>query len=284
MSFDMRSGKAIALTVWIVLGASCPPLVAAGQSVRDEAWSVLDAGLHNKSADKRAEAIAALGLAVGDQKALKTAEEALEDPNPNIRIAAVTALGNMNEKAALPEIKALLREGDAKTTLAIAAVLKKFGDAEGYEIYYELLMGERKDGEKLVDGIKDKKGLEKMGAKTAIGFLPFGGVATGTYDYLEQNGKSHASVYVTAVNALAEDRDPKAEKALVRAVFGGKEPVQLAALQGLAKRGDAKVVNDIEPAMHSEKDLVSYTAAAATLHLLAVGQKPVGGPEKAVPR
>ena len=142
----------------------------------------------------------------------------------------------------------------------------------------------RKDGEKLVDGIKDKKALEKMGAKTAIGILPFGGVATGTYDYFEENGKSRANVYVTAVNALAEDPDPEAGKALVRAAFGGKEPVRLAALRGLAKRGDAKVINEIEPAMHSEKDLVSYTAAAATLHLLAVGQKPGGGPERPAPR
>jgi HEAT repeat protein len=225
-----------------------------------------------------------VGLAAGDEKAVKTAEEALQDPNPNIRRAAVAALGDMNAKSALPQIKTLLRERDAKLTLAIAAVLKKFGDPEGYEIYYELVTGERKDGEKLVDGIKDKKALETMGAKTAIGFLPFGGVATGTYDYFEQNGKSHASAYVTGVNALADDRDPKAGKALVRAVFGSKEPVQLAALHGLAKRGDAKVVNDIEPAMHSEKDLVSYTAAAATLHLLAVSQKPGGGPEKQSPR
>jgi len=257
---------------WLVLGIPCPSLVAAGQSLRDEAWATLDAGLQDKSVDKRAEALAALGVGAGDARALKTLEECLKDPKPEIRTAAVAALGDMNAKSSLPKIKALLSYSDAKTTLVIAAVLKKLGDPEGFEIYNELVTGERKDGRKLTDGVKDKKGLEKMGAETAIGFVPFGGVATGAYDYLSANSKSAANTYVIAVNALAEDPDPQVKKALVQAAFGGKVPVRVAALRALAKRGDPTVVNDIKPAMHSDKAVVSYTAAAAILHLLAPDQ------------
>jgi HEAT repeat protein len=65
------------------------------------------------------------------------------------------------------------------------------------------------------------------------------------------------------------------KKSLVQVVFGGKAPVRVAALRALAKRGDATVVSDIEPAMHAEKALVSYTAAAAILHLLTSGNAPV---------
>jgi HEAT repeat protein len=225
--------------------------------------------------DRRAEAIAALGIAAGDNRALKTLEECLQDPKPEIRAVAIAALGDMNAKSSLPKIKALLSDSDAKTALVIAAVLKKFGDPEGFEIYYELLTGQRKDGQNMTDGIKDKKGLEKMGAKAAIGVLPFGGVATGAYDYMSGNSKSAANVYVSAVNALEVDPDPQVEKALVQAAFGGKEPVRVAALRALARRGDATVVDDIEPAMHSDKTAVSYTTAAAILHLLATGRTPV---------
>ena len=273
----MRRGDTITVMVlgWLVLGTPCPSLAAAGQSLRDEAWGILDAGLQDKSVDKRAEALAALGVAAGDARALKTLEECLQDPKPEIRTVAVAALGDMNAKASLPKIKALLSYSDAKTTLAVAAVLKKFGDPEGFEIYNELVTGERKDGQKLTDGIKDRKGLEKVGAETAIGFVPFGGVATGAYDYISRNSTSAANAYVIAVNALAEDPDPQVNKALVRVAFGGKVPVRVAALRALAKRGDTTVLNDIEPAMHSDKAVVSYTAAAAILHLLAPGQTPV---------
>lgn len=273
----MRVGDTITVMFlgWLVLGTPGPSLVAAGHSLRDEAWGILDAGLEAKTVDKRAEALAALGVAAGDETALKTLEECLQDPKPEIRTAAVAALGDMNAKSSLPKIKALLSNSDARTTLAIAAVLKKFGDPEGFEIYNELVTGERKDGQKLTDGVKDRKGLEKMGAEAAIGFLPFGGVATGAYDYISGNSKSVANVYVVAVNALADDPDPQVKKALVQAAVGGKVPVRVAALRALAKRGDATVVDEIEPAMHADKAVVSYTAAAAILHLLAPGQTPV---------
>ena len=272
----MRAGDTITVMFlgWLVLGTPCTSL-AAGQSFRDEASGILRAGLQDKSVEKRVEAITALGVAAGDARALTTLEGCLQDPRPEIRTAAVAALGDMNAKSSLPKIKALLSYSDAKTTLAIAAVLKKFGDPEGFEIYNELVTGERKDGQKLTDGITDRKGLEKLGAETTIGFLPFGGAATGTYGYISHSSNSAANVYVIAVNALAEDPDLQVKKALVQAAFGGKVPVRVAALRALAKRGDPTVVNDIEPAMHSDKAVISYTAAAAILHLLAPAQTPV---------
>jgi HEAT repeat protein len=273
----MRAGETFTVIFlgWLVLGTACTSLAAAGHSLRNEAWGILDAGLQDKSVNKRAEALAALGAAAGDARALKTLEECLHDPKPEIRRAAVAALGDMNAKSSLPKIKALLSDSDAKTTLAIAAVLKKLGDPEGFEIYNELVTGERKDGQRLTDGLKDRKGLEKMGAEAAIGFLPFGGVATGAYSYISGSTKSAANAYVIAVNALADDPDPQVKKGLVQAAIGGKVPVRVAALRALAKRGDPTVVDDIEPAMHSDKAVISYTAAAAILRLLALGQSPV---------
>jgi HEAT repeat protein len=273
----MRAENTIAVMVlgWLVLATPCPSLAATGESLRDEAWGILDAGLQDKSVDKRAETLAALGVAAGDARALKALEESLQDANPEIRTAAVAALGDMNVKSYLPKIKALLSDSDARTTLAIAAVLKRFGDPEGFEIYNELLTGQRKDGKKLTDGIKHRKDLEKIGAETAIAFLPFGSIATGTYDYISGNRNSTANVYVIAVNALAEDPDPQVKETLAQAAFDGRIPVRVAALRALAKRGDPAVVNDIEPAMHSDKAVVSYTAAAAILHLLSHGPAPV---------
>jgi HEAT repeat protein len=251
---------------------------ATKQPVTNQAWSILEAGFHDKKTDNQVQAISALGLMPDDAKAVKTAEDLLHDANADICRAAVTALGEMNSTASLPKIKALISHSDPKIIVAIAAVLTKFKDPEGYEIYYELLTGERKGGGSVIDGIKDKGAMEKMGVKTAVGFLPGGGAATGAYDYFKHNGSSRSSLDVTAVSGLAEDRDPVAEKAIVQASVGGKEVVQIAALRALAKRGDPSVIKDIEPAMDSNKPVVRYTAAATILHLSDLQQKPVVRP------
>ena len=242
-------------------------------SVSNKAWSTLEAGLHDKKADNRVLAVSALGLMPGDRKAAEAAEQALEDSDATVRRAGIAALGEMNAKTSLPKIKALISHSDAKTVVAIAAVLTKFKDPEGYDIYYQLLTGKRKGGGSILDGIKDRKDLEKMGVETALGFVPFGGIGTGAYDYFKRNGSSDSNLSVTAVFAVAEDPDPVVKKALVQSSFNGKEVVQAASLRALAKRGDPTVINDIEPAMYSGKPLIIYTTAATILHLMDLREK-----------
>jgi len=82
-------------------------LFAAEQSIADKAWTILQTGLRDKNAAKRAEAVSALGLIAGDKTAVAMTEHALQDSKPDVRRAAVTALGDMNWRASLPNIKAL---------------------------------------------------------------------------------------------------------------------------------------------------------------------------------
>jgi len=188
------------------------PLPAAEPSVSNNAWTILHAGLHDKKADKRALAVSALGLMPGDKQAIETAELALSDPDAILRRAAIAALGDMNAKVSLAKIKALVDHSDPKTVLTIAAVLTKFKDQEGYEIYYELLTGKRKRGGSILDVIKDRSAVEKRGVETAIGFVPFGGIGTGAYDYFKRSGTAQSNLDVIAVDALAHDPDPAAAK------------------------------------------------------------------------
>jgi HEAT repeat protein len=232
-----------------------------------QAWNILQAGAHDKSANKRVQAVLALGLMASDARAIETAEHALQDSKSEVRRAAVTALGDMGSRVSLPKIRALLEHSDAKTVVAIAAVLKNLKDPQADEIYYQILTGERRAGGGILDGLKDKKSLERMGVEEALGFVPFGGIGIGAYDYFKQNDSSNANINAVAATALAQDRDPASKQALIRASFAGKEIVQVAALRALAKCGDPSVVKDIEPAMYSKNSLISYTAAAAIVHL-----------------
>jgi HEAT repeat protein len=234
-----------------------------------EAWNILVAGAHDKSFERRAEAIGSMDLLKNEPRAVAEAETALRDENSSVRVAAINVLAELNARASVPRIKTLVGTADGKTLLAIAAALKKFNDPEGYEIYYEILTGTRKTGGGLLAGLKDRKSLEKMGITEAIGFVPFGGVGLGAYDYLKQNQTANTSLMVGVALALAGDPDPATVHALVQSAFGDRDPVKVASLRALALHGDPAVISEIQPAMHSDKTIVSYTAAAAVLRLSA---------------
>ena len=235
------------------------------ETARDHAWKALKDGVQEKSADKRAQAVSALGLIRGNAEGIRLAENALQDSNSHVRDAAINALGEMGAKSALPKLKALLKVSDARGVVTIAAVLKKFNDPEGYEIYYEILTGKRKGNGGILQGIKDRKALEKMGIEEALGFVPYASIGIGAYNYIKTNTSS--ALDVTAAAALAHDPDPAAKKALLDAAFDNKDVVKVAALRALAERGDPAVVTNIAHQMYSDKPLVSYTAAAAVVHL-----------------
>jgi HEAT repeat protein len=245
----------------------CPVLCGftSAADFNSKAWSILKAGVSDQSAAKRQQAVSALGIVTGSPRAADLAEHALQDSQTSVRKAAVIALGAMGSRSSLPKIKAMLPSANAEIVVASAAVLKQFDDPEGYEIYYEILTGKRTSGGGILSGLKDRKALEKMGIEEAIGFIPFGGIGIGAYEYFKHIGTS--GVDAVAAAALASDPDQAAREALVHASFGGKDIVRLAALQALARRGDPSVVGKIEPAMYSGTPLISYTAAAAVAHL-----------------
>jgi HEAT repeat protein len=216
---------------------------SSGETSREHAWKLLKNGTQDKDAGKRAQAVSALGLILGNRESIRLAENALKDPSSEVRGAAITALGEMNAKSSGEKIKALLGSADAQTVIAIAAVLRKFGDPVGYEIYYEILTGRRKGNGGILQGIKDKKALERMGFEEALGFVPYASIGLGAYNYFKANNSS--AVDATAATQLATDPDPDARKALVAASYDGKEVVRVAAIRALAKRGDPSVVPDI---------------------------------------
>jgi HEAT repeat protein len=70
-----------------------------------------------------------------------------------------------------------------------------------------------------------------------------------------------------AARVLVGDPDPKTEQALVRAANDKSWVVRMAAIDALARRGNAGVIPQIEPRLDDEKDVVRYTTAAAIIRL-----------------
>ena len=70
-----------------------------------KAWDMLDTAAASRKTGERADSIRALGLLRNDVHARNLARHALEDPKPEVRVAAATALGQMRCTESIPWLR-----------------------------------------------------------------------------------------------------------------------------------------------------------------------------------
>jgi HEAT repeat protein len=85
----MRTLLIFSILGTLLLAESLP----APQTPTERAWLILQQGLANKRAVKRANAVRALRLLPNNPRAQDMEENALADQNPSVRAAAARALG-----------------------------------------------------------------------------------------------------------------------------------------------------------------------------------------------
>src|SRR6266849_5877612 len=245
------------------------------QTPREEAWQILDTACSGDKTSDRATAIRVLGLMPNNAKALRLAEKALKDDKPEVRSAAAAALGDMKSRTSIPKLRAVLDDNDPLVALAAAHSLELMHDDSAYEVYYEVLTGQRKASRGLIASqtsiLKDPKKVAQLGFEEGIGFIPFAGIGWGAVKAITKDDSS--PVRAAAAQVLARDPDPAATKALADAVGDKSWLVRAAALEALAKRGDPSVLDTVRMYVSDEKDAVRYTAAAAVLRLMAIKEK-----------
>src|ERR1700730_14426708 len=149
----------------------------ARESRKAEAWQVLGNACTADRTIARVTAIRVLGLMPDDAKAQGIAEKALADDKPEARSAAAAALGDMKSRTSIPKLKKALNDDDPSVALAAAHALDLMHDDSAYEVYYEVLTGQRKAGKGLIASqtsiLKDPKKMAELGFEQGIGFVPF---------------------------------------------------------------------------------------------------------------
>jgi len=243
------------------------------QASSGKAWMVLQAGLSNSNTDNRTVATRLLGGLTKNAKAQDFALKALSDNRPEVRTAAAEALGNMQAKSAIPQLRELAQtEKDGGVVISAGRALVALGDPSGYAVYYAILTGERKSGAGLIEDqkkmLKDPKKLAKFGFEQGVGFVPFGGLTFGAYRLLTKDDVS--PIRAAAAEVLVMDPDPKTTEALKTAVADKSWIVRAAAVDALGKRNNPNVIPALEPALDDSKEAVRYAAAAAVIHLYDV--------------
>jgi HEAT repeat protein len=196
------------------------------------------------------------------------AEAGLKDDTPAVRATAAAALGEMGARVSISKLKAATEDKDASVALAAAHALLLLHDDFGYNVYYEVLTGERRTGKgPLAEAaaLKDPKKLAQLGFQEALGFIPYAGIGWSAFKAVRKNDTSPARAAAAIV--LEKDRDPKTTNALVRAAGDKNWIVRAAALEALAKRGNSSVLGTVQLYLTDQEGEVKYTAAAAVLRL-----------------
>jgi HEAT repeat protein len=267
-----KSGTVAAVWLLLLLGAS-PGSRAA--SKRDEAWDILKSNINEKSAEKSAVAIRVLELLPGDPQALELAQKAATDDRPDVRSAAATALGQLHGKSTAAILHKLLFDPEPSVALAAASALMPSKDPAAFEVYYEILTGERKTGNGVIaeqmKTLKDPKKLAAMGVEGGIGFIPFAGIGLTAFETLHVDDVS--PVRAAAAKMLTNDPDPESGHALVTATTDKSWLIKTAALEAIAKRGDPQLLDGILPALMDDNTAVRCTAAVAVIRLSTLADR-----------
>jgi HEAT repeat protein len=257
---------------------------AASQTPKEQAWSVLNAGLTNSSTEKRTKAVGELGLLPDDQQALDAARIALKDEKPEVRASAAQALGEMQAMSAKPQLKAALHDDDISVILTAAHSLVLLNDETGYAVFYAVLTGQEKSGASLMEQQKkmlhDPKKLAGLGFQTGLGFVPFGSMGLSAFKMLTKDDIS--PVLAAAALTLAKDPDPKSGQALADAAQDQKKwLVRAAAFEAIAKRGEPSLKRTAVSGLQDPQEEVQYSAAAAVIRLSDLKEKPAPKPRQA---
>jgi HEAT repeat protein len=252
-----------------------PSQAPSSQASETKAWDILRTAAHATNFDKRANAVQALGLTSGDSDAVQLAEAALSDKEPSVRAAAAKALGAMGSTSSIPKLHDALSDKDISVCLAAAHSLVQLNQESGYELYYDVLTGERKGGNSLIAGQLDQLKTPQRAIKFAfdqgIGFVPYAGYGMEALHAWEH--RSTAPTRAAAARELASDRDPRSGHALAKAATDKNWVVRAAALEAISKRGDPALLDAAVKQMSDKKDIVRFSAAATVLHLTHIAEQ-----------
>lgn len=266
-----RTLRRSALIIVIKLLINAFTVQVCAQTAADPAWSLLEAGLMQKSAARRVAAVRVLGEIPNDPHAIELAEKALKDRSSLVRTAAATALGLMHASAADSDLKEALKDKNLAVVMAAAHALSLLNDPACYDVYYAVYTGARKNDQGMIAQemkiLHDPRQLVRMGVDEGVGFIPFGGDGWEAYQTIMKDKKDGAAAKAALVTALAKDPEPRTGKLLLTVSQNRNWVLRVAALQAIAKRGDPVLLQEIEPRLSDSKREVRYAAAAAVIRL-----------------
>jgi HEAT repeat protein len=253
------------------------PAKAAPTSVEsgtNEAWEMLKTAFSDsktKEEQARIDAVTAIGTLSDFEQARKWLQDAGQDPDRHVRLAAVAAMGTSKKEIFVPDLKAALEDSAPEVSFAAAIALWKMHDHSGEKILYAVLGGERKPkqgfvGSELHEADQDLHSPSKLatigaeqGAFALLG--PFGYGLTAIK--MSRNGNNANSVRVLTATLLEEDKSEVTMYQFLHALEDHDYVVRAAAARGLGDYRGKQITDALQEAFGDPKPLVRLMAAAS---------------------
>jgi HEAT repeat protein len=237
----------------------------------DSAWSMLIAATH-KSTQGHIVALAALGTMGSNPRAASLIREGMNDPDLDVRTAAILAAGQTQNRALIPALRERLQDPEPQAVFSAAVTLWKMHDRDGQEILKAIATGDRKAKPGLVHGAKndmnhelhDPAALATMGATEGASLLlgPFG-FGIRAVEYMRKSGGDPARA--TAINLLAE-RHVAMRSDLIESLSDKDAAVRAAAARALGESHDPSDRKPLGELFSDARLPVRLTSAAAYIN------------------
>jgi HEAT repeat protein len=240
-----------------------------------------DAVTDAKHAELRVQALAALGTMGNNPRSTKLIADAMNDPDFDVRTAAVLAAGQTKDPNLAGKLHSMLDDKEPQVAFAAATTLWKMHDPSGEPVLIAVVNGERNASDGPVKGSMHsaQKELHHPGSLARLGALqgasillgPFGFGIT-AFEYMRKNGAGNLA-RVTAIEQLSESDTGPIRTTLIQAI-GDKDPaVRAAAAKAVGHYHEAASSDALYAAFSDDKAPVRLTAAAAYLNSTASAGK-----------
>ena len=255
------------------------PLLMTGEDDdRQRARDILQAGIADKNPDTRRDVVSAIGLTGAKEKLVSDLTPLLDDPDFKVRTAVVRALGDLNDKQAVPLLERELRDAVPEVAFAAAKVLQAMGEPSGKDALLAVYGRETKGSSNFVSAkfrdtirqFKTPRMALMFGVRQGIGFVPVPGLGFGFEALDGMISDPEFSVRATALLLLASERSSEVV-GLAQTALGDKDwSLRAVGLQILAMQGTPAERDRIARLFEDKKDRVRFRAAAAYLRLCLV--------------
>jgi HEAT repeat protein len=244
------------------------------EAARRDAWKMLNEGIAEKTADRRAQAISALGTIGVRPDVVHLVESGLDDSSLDVRQIAAATLGDMKSRGSIPKLRAALDDDSAAVSFTAAQALWAMNDHSGLSIFIQVLAGERKAAPGLIqknwhdmkNKLRDPRALTELGAAEAAGaFLGPGGLGVTVIAELAKDKTSGARAL--SARLLARDNSPDSHEALEQALDEKSWVVRASAAEALGRQGAPHDIDKLSPLLEDSRPEVRYSAAAAIVRL-----------------
>lgn len=248
---------------------------------------LLEEGTQDKNPDIRKDTVEALSLTGPSDSLLKSLAAMMEDEDVLVRTAVVTTLGDLKSKSTIPLLKKALDDPVPEVSLAAAKALYRLHDPAGLRFLLAVASGESKAASSYISQqersasrlLHTPTKLFTMAAINAVGFVPLPGVGLAVSSAQGIVSQPDSSARAAALILIGKDRDPRLESVVETALSDKEWSVRAAAIHVVATHPFPVLRDDLIVLLDDKKPAVRFRAAAAYLKLTAKLNSPERKPQ-----